>query len=206
MPTCAKGTTLACSASGAAFASIPNTSSSGSERGTNALQSRPSSSRHVPVAASKRTICETGGASSPARLRSGSSVAPAAFTTVAGIAVVWLPEAKLAAYTRLPSGLAARARGASPNSVSTAIGSPPDEPGDVVFEQRAHDARHARRRDDRDVVGELGELVDDPDLAGQPRGSRRSASRPAMRDPRRRGLASSGGRVRKPLTGRGALG
>ena len=97
VPTWANGTTLACSRAAEAFALISNTSSSGNVNGMNALQSRPSSSRHCPDASSKRTICEGGGAGALSTLVFGCSVTPAPVTTLAGIVVVRFPEWKMAA-------------------------------------------------------------------------------------------------------------
>src|SRR3954470_21508003 len=55
----------------------------------------------------------------------GASLSNPAHGSAADTGVVWLPEWKIAAYTVAPSGLTARPRGVSPNSVTTASARPP---------------------------------------------------------------------------------
>lgn len=60
------------------------------------------------------------GCATPSELRGGGAFAKSA----GGSTVVRLPERKIPAYTREPSPVTASARGASPNSVRVAAGSP----------------------------------------------------------------------------------
>src|SRR6185436_13085150 len=110
-----------------------NTSKSGSEKGTGQL--RPSSSCHVPEIELNLTISPFSGAGVPSKFvfgagippgaePHGSALAPPSQTPPSLIAVVWLPEWNAAAYTLVPSGLTARARGVSPKRVITLTGLP----------------------------------------------------------------------------------
>ena len=120
-------------------ASMANTSSSGKVNRTTALQSRPLLSRHLPSALAF-TIKPTRGAGALAAFVAGPLTEPgmALPDIVQGLSllkpshgssdemlVVWLPEWCTAAYTVLPSGVAARARGVSPRKVTMASGRPP---------------------------------------------------------------------------------
>src|SRR6185295_6531164 len=109
------------------------TSKSGSEKGTGQL--RPSSSCHVPEIGLNLTISPTSGPGVPSKLTFGAgrppglephggAVAPPSQTAPSLIVVVRFPEWKTAAYTLVPSGLTARARGVSPKSVMTLTGLP----------------------------------------------------------------------------------
>src|SRR5690349_11612564 len=109
------------------------TSKSGSEKGTGQL--RPSSSCHVPEIGLNLTISPVSGPAVPAKLvfgagrppgpdPHGGALAPPSHTCVSLSAVVRFPESNTAAYTLVPSGLTARARGVSPKSVMTLTGLP----------------------------------------------------------------------------------
>src|SRR5438094_4149950 len=107
-------------------ASIVKTSSSGRENRTALFQFRWSSSSQARVVGLNLTMRPTCGCGSPAQLVVGGGRPPGMGSppTMHGAAllhtspslsvVVWLPEWKTAAYTVLPSGLTASARGVSP--------------------------------------------------------------------------------------------
>src|SRR5947207_2928444 len=80
------------------------TSSSGNEKATDALQFRPISSSQCPVAGSNFTTSAVPGAPG-VDPGGGGGRPPFALTTCSVMLVVWLPDAKTAAYTTDPSGL-----------------------------------------------------------------------------------------------------
>jgi hypothetical protein len=131
------------------LASIANTSRSGRKKRTPLLQLRAWPSRHWPEPWSNFTTRPTSGAVMawtlvdgpgrppgiwpPARPFGEVSVSPALHRVVpkplqtlpSETTVVWLPENRTPAYTVLPLGLTASARGVSPNSVMIRSGVPP---------------------------------------------------------------------------------
>src|SRR5947208_16045882 len=111
-------------AGGVASASSTNTSSSGNAKATDALQLRPISSSQWPVAGLNSTTSPVLGAFGVEPAGGGGSP-PLLVTTCSVIAVVRLPDSRTAAYTTVPSGLAASARGVSPNNCTIASGAPP---------------------------------------------------------------------------------
>src|SRR5438128_2086326 len=123
---------------GVAVALIANTSLSGSEKRTAALQFRPRPSSHRLVLGLNLTISPVSGCRVPSKFvlgagrppgavkkppvlfptTHGGALAPSSHTTPSESDVVRFPEWKTAAYTVFPSGLTASARGVSPSSVT----------------------------------------------------------------------------------------
>ena len=114
---------------GLAVASMANTSLSGSVNLSLASQLRPSSS--TQLVPSCCTIRLTSGWSTPRKSVVGGgkpmpsgALGPPLVTIRSCTVAVRLPEWNAAAYTVLPSGLTARARGVSANRVTMVSGSP----------------------------------------------------------------------------------
>src|SRR5581483_7461654 len=122
VPTCWTKFVPAASAGGFAFASIRNTSLSGSANGTSALQLRLiSSTQLVPLNLTMSPVFGRPGVEP-----GGFGGRPPLLVTAGSVmVVVWFPEWNAAAYTVAPFGLTASARGVSAKSFTTDSGTPP---------------------------------------------------------------------------------
>src|SRR5205809_7145863 len=125
---------------GFARALISKTSLSGKENFTDESQTRSNSS--IQCVPSNLTMRLVGGWRIPWKFACGSGRSPFALTICSKIVVVRFPERNPAAYTRLPSGVTARARGVSVKSVMMVNGVPRE-----YFRADSHQT--PRRRRDR---------------------------------------------------------